>query len=260
MRKHVHQLRGRTRTVPTDVDVGVGPVATQRGQEAHQDHGIFGPRGAGTRPQGGRDERMGGSFENEQRQVAMILIVMVIKGKLLLPIRRIIGMVHIKDNRLRRLGVTGNKVVDQGPRETREVFTVYLVFQTGEGRRAGSVLRGVQGGPIETELEERSMAEAIGIVPVGIPRSDLIDALGQQVTHRMVYGGLMALIMDRCREARGQPNLTVNASQEECTKVRRQGTTLEIRTYRLTGGRRKTQLFWARIGHQQTSCGFSRMD
>src|SRR5712691_2992086 len=102
---------------------------------------------------------MGGAFENEQRQVAMVLIVMVIKGKLLLPIRGIIGMVHIKDNRLGRLGVTCNKVVDQGPRETIEVFTVYLVFQTGEGRRAGSVLRGVQGGPLDTKFEERVTAE-----------------------------------------------------------------------------------------------------
>ena len=70
----------------------------------------------------------------------------------------------------------------------------------------------------------------------------------------------MALVMDRCREARSQPNLTVNASQEACPKVRRQGPTLTICTYRLTGGRRKTPLCWARIGHKQTSCGFSGMD
>src|SRR5215813_10449664 len=76
----------------------------------------------------------------------------------------------------------------------------------------------------------------------------------------MVYVGLMALIMDRCRQACSQPNLTVNASQEEGPKVRRQGPTLEICADSLTSSRRKTQLFWARIGHKQTSCGFSRRD
>ena len=83
-----------------------------------------------------------------------------------------------------RLGVTGNKVVDQGARETIEVFAVYLVFQTGEGGRTGQVLLGVQGRPLNPEFEQGVTAEAIGIIPVRIPRGDLIDALGQQVTQR----------------------------------------------------------------------------
>ena len=62
---------------------------------------------------------------------------MIIEGELLLPMRGIIGVVYIEDNGWGRLRVTRHKVVDQGSRETIEVFTVYLVFQTGEGRRAG---------------------------------------------------------------------------------------------------------------------------
>jgi hypothetical protein len=190
----------------------------------------------------------------------MVLIVMVIKGEFLLPMRGIIRVIEIEPNGRRGLLVTGNKVIHQGSRETREVFAVYLVFQTGEGGRAGQVLRGVQGGPLDTEFEEGIAAEAIGIVSVRIPRRNLIEALGQQVAPWMVYVGLVALIMDRRREALGQPNLAVDASQEEGTKVRRPGSTLESRPDSLTGDRRKTQLFWARIGHKQTSCGFSRMD
>jgi hypothetical protein len=87
MRDHVQHLWGRKMTVTTDEDVGVGPVATEIGQQTHQDHGIFGPCGAGTRPQVGGDERMGGAFENEQRQVAIVLIVMTIKGWILLDSR-----------------------------------------------------------------------------------------------------------------------------------------------------------------------------
>jgi hypothetical protein len=49
MRDHGHHLWGCTMTVTADQDVRVGPMATQVGQQAHQDHGIFGPCGAGSR-------------------------------------------------------------------------------------------------------------------------------------------------------------------------------------------------------------------
>lgn len=67
----------------------------------------------------------------------MQVIVMIIEGELLLPMRGIIGVVYIENNGWGRLRVTCNKVVDQGPRKTIEVFAVYLVFQTGEGGGTG---------------------------------------------------------------------------------------------------------------------------
>src|SRR5215470_8733404 len=75
----------------------------------------------------------------------------------------------------------------------------------------------------------------------------------------MVNIGLMPLIMDRCRQACREPNLSVHPAQEECTEVRRQGPAFEIGPDGLATDRRKTQLRWARIGHKQTSCGFSGM-
>ena len=56
----------------------------------------------------------------------------------------------------------------------------------------------------------------------------------------MVNIGLVPLIMDRCRTARREPNLSVHPAQQECTKVRRQGPTLEIGTDSLSIDRRKT--------------------
>ena len=58
----------------------------------------------------------------------MVLIVMIIERALLLPIRRIVGMIYIEDNRRRGLGVTCKKVVDQGTGEPIEVLTVDLVL------------------------------------------------------------------------------------------------------------------------------------
>ena len=134
------------------------------------------------------------------------------------------------------------------------------MFQPGASGGTGSVLLGVQGSPLETEFEERIAAEAIGVIPVCIPRSDLRDAWRQQVAQRVVSRGAMALLMDSRRKARGQPNLTVDTSSEERPKVRRQGPTLEICTQGLAGDRGKTQLFWARIEQKQTSCGLYGMD
>jgi hypothetical protein len=72
--------------------------------------------------------------------------------------------------------------------------------------------------------------------------------------------GLMPLIMNSCRQARREPHLPVHPAQEECTKVRRQGPTLEIGPASLSTDRRKTQLLWARIEPKQTSCGFYGTD
>ena len=50
MCEHVDDLWGSQMTITADQDMGVGPGAAQRGQEAHEDHGMFCPRGADARP------------------------------------------------------------------------------------------------------------------------------------------------------------------------------------------------------------------
>jgi hypothetical protein len=240
MREPGEDLWGGTMTIPTDQDVGVGPVAASRGQEPHQEHGIFGPRGAEARPEVGGDERVRGPCENAQREIAIVLRVMMIEGELLLPLRGIIGVVDIEDHGGGRLRVTRHTVVNQGPREPREVCAVSLVFQTGAGGCTGSVRLGVQGRPLNAACKQGVPAEALGVVPVHIPRSDLRDALGSQVTQRVVNRGLMPLLMHSCRKARRAPKLPVDPSQEECAEVRRQGPTLAIRPDGLSDDRRKT--------------------
>ena len=117
-------------TVTADQEVRVGPMLPQRGQEPNQAHGIFRPSRAGARAQEGRDQRVGGPFDNEARQITMVLIVMVIEGKRLLAMGGIIGMIEIEHNGRRGLGVAGKKMIDQGGGETVEVLAVNLVFKT----------------------------------------------------------------------------------------------------------------------------------
>jgi hypothetical protein len=87
---HVDDLGGSKMTIAADQNMGVGPVAPQIRQQPDQDHGICGPGRAGTRTQVGRDEGMRRPFENKERQIAMVLIVMIIEGKLLLAMGGVI--------------------------------------------------------------------------------------------------------------------------------------------------------------------------
>ena len=99
------------------------------------------------------------------------------------------------------------------------------------------------------------MPEAIGIIAVRIPGGDLIDTLGQEVTERMVDIGRMPLVLHGSSKTFGEANLAVDASQQEGAKVGRQGPAFEISPHGIASDRRKTQLFWSRMQHKQTSCG-----
>ena len=162
---------------------------------------------------------MGGAFENEERQIAMVLIVIIIECKLLLAMRRGIGVIEVKHNGGGRLWVAGDAVVDQHAREPAEILAVDAVFKPGKGRGTRQVLRGLQGRPLHTELQQGGVPETIGIIAIRIPRSDVVDTLGQEVPERVIYIGRMSLGLHSGGEAFGEANLAVDATQQEGTKV-----------------------------------------
>jgi hypothetical protein len=92
---HIHDFRGRTMTSAADQNVGGGPVAPPIRQQPDQDPGMFGPWRAGAGTEGGHDPGLRRPGKNAQRQIAMILIVMMRKRELLLAIRRILGVVQM---------------------------------------------------------------------------------------------------------------------------------------------------------------------
>ena len=74
---------------------------------------------------------------------------------------------------------------------------------------------------------------------------------------RVVDIGWMPLVLHRSGKACGEANLTVDATQQEGTKVGRQGPAVEISPDSIASDRRKSQLFWSRIRHKQTSVVFT---
>jgi hypothetical protein len=141
----------------------------------------------------------------------MVLGVLIVERELLLAICRIIGVVEVKHNGRRRLCITGDESIHEGPCKSIQVFPVYLGLQTRQGRGTGSIVGRIQGRPLHPEFEQGVPAETIGIIGIRIPCGDLIDALGAEVSQRMINRGLMPFITHRRREPLGQANLTVNA-------------------------------------------------
>ena len=54
---------------------------------------------------------------------------MIIERQFLLPMRRVVGMIPVKDNGGRGGRVTGDEVVHTGLGEPREVFAVHTVLE-----------------------------------------------------------------------------------------------------------------------------------
>jgi len=61
----------------------------------------------------------------------------------------------------------------------------------------------------------------------------------------------MALIVEGLCQAVGEADLLVNPSQQQGAEIRGQGATLEVGPESEPGDRRKTQLFWDRLGHRR---------
>jgi hypothetical protein len=158
-------------------------------------------------------------FENEQRQIAVTLIVMVIEGELLLAMCGGRGMVDVEDNRRRGLGVARQKLVDKGLREAIEIGAGEAVFEAGERRGTRQILRGIKRAAFYAQLKYRIIAQAVGVITIRIARGDLIDALREEVSKRMVNIGGVALVAYRGSEALREADLPVDASQQEGAKV-----------------------------------------
>lgn len=216
---HVENLWGGKVAVTADQDRSLGPVAPQIGQEPDEDHGVLGACGTLAWPEAGGHQGVCSTFENEQRQIAIALVVMVIEGKFLLAMSRVIGVIEVKHNGGGGLGGAGDEVVDQGVRESVEILTVDPVFKPGKGRGTRHVLRRLQRGPLHAALQQGGVPEALGIIAIRVPQSDLVDTLSQEVPERVIYLGLMSLVLHSGGKAFGEANLAIDAPQQEGAKV-----------------------------------------
>lgn len=108
---------------------GLGPVATEGRQETGHNHGVLRAGRPRARAEGRHDQRLGGPCTHAERQRTMVLSVMRRERPFLLPLRRVVGMIHVKDNGGRGCRVPGDAVVHQGLGEPRAVCAVHTVLE-----------------------------------------------------------------------------------------------------------------------------------
>ena len=187
MRESLDHLRGwRNGYVAADQDRGLGPVATQQGQEPDQDHRMLRTGGPCARAKAGGHQRAGEPFKDQERQIVIVLIIMIIERELLLSVGRIVCMIEVEHDGRRRLRVAGDEVGSQRPGEPREVLTIHTVCKPREGWRTRQVLLGSQGRTLSPQLKQWIATEAVGIIAVGIAGGHLIDTLGQEVAEWVI--------------------------------------------------------------------------
>ena len=143
----------------------------------------------------------------------MVAVMMVIKGEFLLAMGGILRMVHIEDNHRGWFWVTGDELVNKGFGYAVDIPDRCRIFQTRKGGGTGQVTVGIQGLAIHPQLEKGTFAQGVGVIAILIAAGDLVNALGQQITQRMIGIGRMALIVEGLCQAVGEADLVVNAPQ-----------------------------------------------
>jgi hypothetical protein len=138
---------------------------------------------------------------------------MIIESELLLSVGRIVCMIEVEHDGRGWLRIAGDEVGPQRSGESIDVFTIDTVFKPREGRRTRQVLLRSQWRTLDSQLKERIATEAVGIIAVGIAGGNLIDPLGQEVSQRVINVGGMPCIVYGSRQAGGEANLAINATE-----------------------------------------------
>jgi hypothetical protein len=98
-------------------------------------------------------------------------------------------------------------------REAVEIGASHAVFEPGEGRSTRQGLSRIKRDAFDAQLEHGIVPETIGIIAIRIARRDLIDALGEEVSKRMVNIRGMAFVAYCSGQAFGEADLAVDAAQ-----------------------------------------------
>jgi hypothetical protein len=104
---------------------------------------------------------------------------------------------------------------------------------------------------IHAELEQRVGPQRIGVIAVGVATGDLKRSVGTNRSCRgcSIYEG-MTPVIDGLGETVNQPDLPVDATQNQGANVRRHRSTVELGAHRQAGDwGKKSQRFWDRIEH-----------
>jgi hypothetical protein len=252
--------RGGTRAVPTDQARGPGPGTTPEGEAPPHEPRVRRAGGPRARAEAGRHQRAGESCAEHQRHRAIMLRIMVVACERLRSVGRLVGVIKLEhDGRRRRRGA-GAAGGASRLGQPREVLTVHALVKPRAGRRTRQVLRGSPWEALHPQLQPRGSTEAVGVMASRRAGGALRETLGPEVAPWVSQVGGRACSVDGGRAACGEAHLALDAAEEEDTTIRGPGASLAIGPAGMASQGMKSQWFWRRIGHGQTSSNLYGID
>lgn len=161
-----------------------GEVRANALQHPLEDHGILRARRTPARAQHRRHQRARHPLEDHQRQVASAPVMVVVERQRLLSVHGILGVIDIEHQGVRRGGVAGDELIDNGLADAVDIPAIHGVLKAGNRRSGREHALGLvkpEWLVPDTELKHRIMPQGIAIVAILIATSDLVDPLFEQV-------------------------------------------------------------------------------
>jgi hypothetical protein len=132
------------------------------------------------------------------------------KPAFLVTMYRVVGRIEVEDQMLRRLGMRGNEMINEGSRDLDQGLSLYAILQAAKGWRRCKqqiVVRNATRG----QLESRIAAQSLVVIEVLVAKSQGDDPLGDHALLVMDdedgVSGIRNNLIDRLKQAGSFTNL-----------------------------------------------------
>ncbi|SRR6266566_1354782 len=175
--------------------------------------------GSVSRAQPRRQQASGVALEDQQGVIHVLVVGAVEKAELLLAMGGIIGGIDIQQDL--------TALADLLAAQTQELFqqSVIQEHQIAGGRRIFPAAEGGLGaerlaqGLIGDDLQQRVVAQAVGIVGIFVSGNDLIEALPQQCQRVVLEAMALTRIAEELGQITGQVMALIEGAQRQKTGV-----------------------------------------
>lgn len=193
LHRPVHELVAAEVAVAPDDDFGVLPALAQAGDQPDEQPGNVDGLVAAPRTQHGQYELAAQPLENEQRHVAILVVVIVEQGELLTAVGVRVGVVAVEDDGLRGLLVGGDEMLNEHFADVPQLFRRQGVLHTAHGR-LGCQCRGL-GVASGEQFHHLVIAQGVAVVGILVPAGYLRHALEEHLLFGVLDQPLFACVI-----------------------------------------------------------------
>ena len=205
--------------IAAQLDLHAGKRGLQTRHQAQQHGHDTGMAGGRTRPQARRQQTAGVALEDQHGMIHVLAVGAVEEAELLLAVSGIVGGIDVEQNLA--------ALTDLVAAEPDELLTPDVV-EAHQIAGGGRVLPTAEGGLgaervsqflIGDDLQERIVAQAVGVVGIFIASDDLVEALPQKRQGIMMNAVVLPRIAEQLGPVASQMMTLIESSQGQKTGV-----------------------------------------